>query len=123
ASGAQLQQDLPSRATTAGSQPRASARALYAYIWKTSRTRQIVICVLTMIISPLPMAYLELQRRIVDDALTTRNLHLLALLGLIYFGVISVKSGLKYALNMAKGMAVEHVARDIRRRSMTKAAT
>jgi ABC-type multidrug transport system fused ATPase/permease subunit len=110
-------------ATTPGSQPDVSARTLYEYIWKTSRTNQIVVCVLTMVISPLPMAYLELQRRIVDDALTTRNLHLLALLGLIYFGVIAVKSGLKYALNMAKGMALENVARDIRRRILSRPST
>jgi ABC-type bacteriocin/lantibiotic exporter with double-glycine peptidase domain len=68
------------------------------------------------------MAYLELQRRIVDDALTTRNLNLLALLGLIYFGVISLKSALKYALNMTKGVAVERVARHIRQRILMKAA-
>jgi ABC-type multidrug transport system fused ATPase/permease subunit len=118
-----LREDVPEAASSPGSQPRASARSLYAYIWETSRRQQIIICVLTMAISPLPMAYLELQRRIVDDALTSRNLHLLALLGVIYLGVISVKSGLKYALNMTKGMAVEHVARDIRKRVLTKAST
>jgi ABC-type multidrug transport system fused ATPase/permease subunit len=64
-----------------------------------------------------------LQRRIVDDALTTRNLTLLAFLGGAYFGVICVKSALKYALNMTKGIAVERVARDIRQRVLTKAST
>jgi len=100
-----------------------SARTLYAYIWKTSRTQQVIVCVLTMTISPLPMVYLELQRRIVDDALPGHNFNLLALLGVIYFGVMSVKSMLKYALNITKGVAVEKVARDIRRRILTKAAT
>ena len=109
-----LKDDPTHLPTTTGSQPRMSARALYAYIWKTSRTQQIIICVLTMVISPLPMAYLELQRRIVDDALPEHNLNLLALLGVIYFGVMSVKSALKYALNMTKGVAVEQVAREIR---------
>ena len=65
-----MKEDSAHWPTTAGSQPRMSARALYAYVWKTSRTQQIIVCVLTMVISPLPMAYLELQRRIVDDALT-----------------------------------------------------
>ena len=117
-----MKHDPTHRASTPGSQPRVPAHSLYGYIWKTSRKQQLVICVLTMTISPLPMAYLELQRRIVDDALTARNLRLLALLGLIYFGVISIKSALKYALNMTKGVAVENVARDIRRRILTKAA-
>ncbi len=109
-----MKEDPTHWSTTTGSQPRMSARSLYAYVWKTSRTQQIIVCVLTMVISPLPMAYLELQRRIVDDALPEHNLNLLALLGVIYFGVISVKSALKYALNMTKGVAVENVARDIR---------
>jgi ABC-type multidrug transport system fused ATPase/permease subunit len=118
-----LKEDPTHLPTTTGSQPRMSARALYAYVWKTSRTMQIIVCILTMVISPLPMAYLELQRRIVDDALPEHNLNLLALLGVIYFGVMSVKSALKYALNMTKGVAVEQVARDIRRHILTKAAT
>ena len=123
ASRRDLREDPKDWSTTTGSQPRMSARSLYAYVWKTSRTQQIIVCVLTMVISPLPMAYLELQRRIVDDALPEHNLHLLALLGVTYFGVISVKSALKYALNMTKGVAVENVARDLRRRILTKAAT
>lgn len=115
--------EISSLAKTPGSQPRASARSLYRYIWTNSRKQQLIICALTMSISPLPMAYLELQRRIVDDALTTRNLHLLAFLGVIYLGIISFKSALKYALNMTKGMAVEKVARHIRQGILIKAGS
>ncbi|MBL8906606.1 MAG: ABC transporter ATP-binding protein [Rhizobiales bacterium] len=97
------------------------ARALYRYIWETSRSTQLLVCVLTMIIAPLPMAYLELQRRMVDEAVTSRNLGLLAKLAIAYLVVICIKSALKYALNMTKGIAIETVARDIRRRVMVKA--
>lgn len=69
-------------ASNPGSQPRMSARALYGYIWRASRSQQTIICILTMIISPIPMAYLELQRRIVDDAIPQRDVHLLPFLGL-----------------------------------------
>jgi ABC-type bacteriocin/lantibiotic exporter with double-glycine peptidase domain len=120
--GGQPKKDPPPWASTPGSQPRVSARTLYTYVWETSRTQQTIICVLTLMIAPLPMAYLELQRRIVDDALPTHDLNLLALLGGIYFGVVSLKSALKYALNMTKGTAVEHVARDIRRRILSEAS-
>ncbi len=80
-----------------------------------------LICILTMVIAPLPMAYLELQRRMVDDAIVQRDLRLLAILGAAYLAVVCIKSALKYALNMTKGIAIETIARDIRRRVMTKA--
>lgn len=109
------------RAGIPGTQPNMSARVLYGYIWKQSRPQQMAICALTMAISPLPMFYLELQRRIVDDALPAHDLHLLALLGGAYFLIISLKSGLKYTLNMTKGTAVERIARDIRGAILAKA--
>lgn len=52
-------------------------RSLYGYVWQASRRAQFLVCVLTTIIAPLPMAYLELQRRTVDEAITERNLRLL----------------------------------------------
>ncbi|MFO0993850.1 MAG: ABC transporter ATP-binding protein [Hyphomicrobiales bacterium] len=96
-------------------------RAVYRYVWQTSRSAQMLICLLTMIIAPLPMIYLELQRRMVDEAVTSRNLSLLAKLAVAYLVVICIKSVLKYALNVTKGVAIEMVARDIRRRVMVKA--
>jgi ABC-type multidrug transport system fused ATPase/permease subunit len=94
---------------------------LYRYIWHTSRSKQLVICMLTMIIAPLSMAILELQRRIIDDAIGTRSIKLLALLGTIYVGVICLRAVLKYTLGMFQGAAVETVALDLRRRIMEKA--
>src|SRR5262245_2611734 len=35
-------------------------RSLYGYVWQASRRAQFLVCILTMIIAPLPMAYLEL---------------------------------------------------------------
>ncbi|MDP9139002.1 MAG: ABC transporter ATP-binding protein [Pseudomonadota bacterium] len=97
------------------------ARALYRYVWRTSRPSQLVICVLTMIIAPLAAATLELQRRIIDDAVGSRNVSLLALLCVGYVGVICLRTGLKYVLSMYQGAAVETVARDLRLRIMKKA--
>jgi ABC-type multidrug transport system fused ATPase/permease subunit len=97
------------------------SRALYLYVWRTSRSKQIAICVLTMSLAPLSAVPLELQRRIFDDALSARNLKLLAILGGIYFAVVCVQGGLKYLLNMVKGMAVETIARDLRLKIVKKA--
>jgi ABC-type multidrug transport system fused ATPase/permease subunit len=93
---------------------RGLSRDLYFYVWGTSRSKQIIICVLTMIVAPLSAVPLELQRRIFDDALTARNLNLLAILSGTYFAVVCVQGALKYLLNMIKGMAVETIARDLR---------
>ena len=95
--------------------------SLYRYIWRTTRSKQLVICILTMILSPLSTAPLELQRRIIDDALLKGQLSLMLLLGTIYFGVVSLHGGLKFVLNMIKGSVVETVARDLRLKIMAKA--
>jgi ABC-type multidrug transport system fused ATPase/permease subunit len=100
---------------------RGLGHALYLYVWRTSRSRQIAICLLTAILAPLSAVPLELQRRIVDHALSERNLGLLALLGGIYFAIICLQGGLKYLLNMVKGTAVETIARDLRLKIVKKA--
>jgi ABC-type multidrug transport system fused ATPase/permease subunit len=95
-------------------------RPLYRYIWRVTRSKQFVSCALTMILSPLSMAPLELQRRIIDDALLKGELKLMLLLGIAYFGVICLQGGLKFVLNMINGSVVETVARDLRLKIMAK---
>src|SRR5262245_5764860 len=95
-----------------------SARPLYRYIWRTSRSSQIAICLLIAIITPLPMVNLEFQRRIVDDAVGARNVGLLAALGAGYFAVICVRLLLKYLADILKGRTTETIARDLRLRIM-----
>jgi ABC-type multidrug transport system fused ATPase/permease subunit len=99
---------------------RGLSKALFLYVWRTSRSRQIAICLLTMLLPPLYTIPLELQRRIVDDALIQRNLNLLAALAGAYFAIVCLEGGLKYLLNMLKGTAAETIARDIRLRIVKK---
>lgn len=87
---------------------------LYHYIWTTSRPRQIAICILTMILAPLMMVPLELQRRIVNGALVDKDIKLLLILGGIYLVVVCLQGAIKFWLNMLKGMAIEGIARHIR---------
>jgi ABC-type multidrug transport system fused ATPase/permease subunit len=95
-----------------------SARSLYRYIWRTSRSSQLAICGLIATITPLPMVILEFQRRIVDDAVGTRNIGLLAALGAGYFVVICLRLLLKYVADILKGRTAETIARDLRLRIM-----
>jgi ABC-type multidrug transport system fused ATPase/permease subunit len=100
---------------------RGLSRALYQYVWRTSRSKQIAICVLTMILAPLSAVPLELQRRIFDQALSQKDLNLLVVLCGIYFAIVCIQGALKYLLNMVKGVAVETIARALRRTIVKKA--
>jgi ABC-type multidrug transport system fused ATPase/permease subunit len=100
--------------------PSKLVRPLYHYIWRVTRSKQFVVCGLTMILSPLSMAPLELQRRIIDDALLKGELNLMLLLGIAYFGIICLQGGLKFVLNMISGSVVETVARDLRLKIMAE---
>lgn len=93
---------------------------LYGYVWKTSRKGQIAICLLVGVIAPLNMVPLELQRRIVDEAIGGGNLRLLGLLAGIYLVFILVQGALKYILNVTKGWVLEEVCRDLRRRILRR---
>ena len=72
-------------------------------IWQTSGRQQIVLCILTLVVSFLTAAPLELQRRIVDHALPERQLSRLFLLGAAYLAIPLVQGGLKYGLNVYRG--------------------
>jgi ABC-type multidrug transport system fused ATPase/permease subunit len=91
-------------------------RSLLVFIWQASGKRQILLCLLTIIVSLLTTLPLELQRRIVDDAIHGKTVNLLLLLSAAYLGVLLVQGGLKYVLNVYRGYMVEHVARDLRHR-------
>ena len=95
-----------------------AARSLYRYVWRTSRSSQIVICLLIAIVTPLPMVILEFQRRIVDDAVGARNVRLLVALGAGYLAVICLRLLLKYLADIIKGRTAETIARDLRLRIM-----
>jgi len=93
---------------------------LYSYIWRTSRPSQLRICVLIALVTPLSAAPLELQRRMVDDAIAGGSFRLLGLLGLLYLAVLLVQGALKYVLNLTKGRVLEEVTRDLRHRTLER---
>lgn len=88
--------------------------SLYRYLWETSRFGQIVLCALTVLLVPLGLVPIELQRRIVDHAIEERKLDLLLQLGMIYLAVSVVQSALKLCIEVYRGRLVECVIRDLR---------
>jgi hypothetical protein len=61
------------------------------------------------------MAPLELQRRLVNDAVGGEDLWLLGLLGGVYLAVVVLETGLKYLLRVYQGWVSESAIRYTRR--------
>lgn len=89
-------------------------RTLYRFIWTVSSRDQLWLCFLTGIVVVLSTAPLDIQRRIVDDAVAGGNPRTLVLLAAIYVALILTQGGVKYALNVARGRLVEKVTRALR---------
>jgi ABC-type bacteriocin/lantibiotic exporter with double-glycine peptidase domain len=89
---------------------------LFGYVWRESRRHQLWLCLLAGAVFPLTMAPLELQKRIVDHAIGDQNLDLLWLLGGVYFVVVLLQGGLKYALRWYRGLVGERAIRRLRAR-------
>ena len=74
---------------------RAMPKQLYSYIVKVSGKQQVRLCLLTVLIFPLTLAPLELQRRIVDGAVAGADTDLLFLFGGLYFAAVITQGGVK----------------------------
>ena len=90
--------------------------SLYRYVWRVSAPQQIRLCLLTAVLAPLAMAPLELQRRLVNEAIGSADVDLLLTLGGLYLAVIVVHGGLKYVRNLYQGRVAEGVVRVLRLR-------
>jgi len=89
---------------------------LYRYVVAVSWPQQVPLCLLTFLVFPLTLAPLELQRRIINEAIGGTDLDLLFFLGGLYFAVVLVQGGLKYLRNVYLERVGEGVARRLRRR-------
>lgn len=96
--------------------PRRFPRTLYRYVWRISRPQQIGLIVLTVVLLPLTMIPLELQRRLVDDAILKSDVHLLLVLSGLYLLVALLTVALKFARSVYEGRVSESVIRSLRRR-------
>jgi len=94
----------------------APAPNVFAFAWRESRRHQPWLCLLAALIFPLTMAPLELQRRMVDQAIGGQELQLLLWLGAAYLGVVLLQGVLKYALQVWRGMVSERTILRLRRR-------
>ena len=89
---------------------------LYGYVVSVSWRQQIPLCLLTFFVFPLTLAPLELQRRIVNEAIGGTDLDLLVWLGALYLAVALGQGGLKFVRNVYLERVGQGVTRRLRRR-------
>lgn len=83
------------------------AISLWRYVWRMSGWHQVAVCVIAIIVALLSIAPIELQRRLVDDAIKPQNLELLTTLAVIYVAVVVCQGALKYLLRVYEGWLSE----------------
>jgi ABC-type bacteriocin/lantibiotic exporter with double-glycine peptidase domain len=98
-----------------GGTPAVATSNVFALAWRESRRHQPWLCLLALSIFPLTMAPLELQRRVVDQAIGGQELELLLWLGAAYLGVVLLQGVLKYALHVWRSMVSERAILNLRR--------
>ena len=72
-----------------------STQDLYRYVWRTSARSQVLLAALAVGVFLLELAPLELQRRIVNNAVESATYHVIALLCGLYLVVVLTQGGLK----------------------------
>jgi len=91
-------------------------RTLFGYIWQVSRRHQVGLCLLSITVFLLSAAPLELQRRIVNDAIVKGALESIIWLALAYAAVAIAEGAVKLWLNVYRARVSERAVRDLRRR-------
>jgi ABC-type multidrug transport system fused ATPase/permease subunit len=92
----------------------AMPRSLWTYIWQISGRDQLRLSLLTVLVFLLTMAPLEVQRRVVNDAIGHRNLPSILLLCAGYVVVVLIQGGLKLWLNLYRARVSETATRHLR---------
>jgi ABC-type multidrug transport system fused ATPase/permease subunit len=91
-------------------------RHLFHFILKTSWIHQLPLVALTVAVFLMEVLPLELQRRIVNDAVKNRRFQQIVVLSAAYAVVVVVQGATKLGMNVYRGWLSERATRDLRRR-------
>lgn len=95
------------------------ARHVWAFVWRMSGWRQLTVCGLALVVAALNLVPVELQRRIVDDAITPGDHALLIQLALVYAAAVLAHKALKFLLGLGQGWLSESATLYVRRHLLT----
>ncbi|MGF1553565.1 MAG: ABC transporter transmembrane domain-containing protein [Paracoccaceae bacterium] len=90
------------------------AATLSRYVRRMSGGHQAALCLLAVATSALALAPIELQRRLIDDAITAGNADLLWRLAGLYLGAVLLHRALRAALTIGQGWLAESATRHTR---------
>ena len=93
----------------------AMPRTIFGYVWQTTARDQIWLSLLAVAVFLLTAGPLELQRRIVNSALTSGAYRAVLLLCTGYAGLALAAGGLKLGFNVYRGWVSERAVRALRR--------
>ena len=78
------------------------ANGLWRYAWRMTGWRQLALCLLALVAAALNLAPIEIQRRIVDEAITPGAMDMLWALGAAYVGVALAHQTVKFLLHVGQ---------------------
>ena len=81
---------------------RVMPQSVYRYIFRYSKVQQVGVILLTLCLLPMAPIPLELQRRLLDDAVANKDVDLLIWLAILYVGALLLASGLKLAMRIQR---------------------
>jgi ABC-type bacteriocin/lantibiotic exporter with double-glycine peptidase domain len=91
-----------------------ASETLPGFVWRASGVHQLYAGLIAVAVALLTFAPIDLQRRIVDDAIEHRDVRGLIWLGGIYALAILVQAGLKYTLFVYQGWVGESAVKESR---------
>ncbi|MDG1336977.1 MAG: hypothetical protein P8P53_13265 [Tateyamaria sp.] len=94
---------------------RSMLQSVYRYIFRYSKARQMVVIVMTLGLLPLAPIPLELQRRMLDDAVAGKDVDLLIWLGSLYIATLLLASGLKLLMRIQRELISAKIVHTLRR--------
>jgi ABC-type multidrug transport system fused ATPase/permease subunit len=94
---------------------RTMPNSVYTYIFRYSKWQQIVVIGLTLALLPLSPVPLELQRRLLDDAVANKDVDLLIWLAGLYVLALLVAAGIKFAMRVQREMISARIVHALRR--------
>ena len=89
-------------------------QSVYRYIFNNSFKQQILVVILTLSLIPLAPVPLELQRRLMDDAIAQNDTDLLLKLALYYLLALLIAAGLKAWMKIQRGLISARIVHSLR---------
>lgn len=88
--------------------------SIAGYVWRHSGRHQVGLSILSIMVFLLSIWPLEIQRRIVNDAIASGSLSAIVWLSVAYFGIALLEGVLKFLLNLYRGWVSERAVRHLR---------